>query len=480
MTYRDRPVFELTVDWTALPAGRIEYDLREVALGFGAEAFYGEQEHAVHGWDLRVWLDTPEGIDELDAFTKALGGRLVGFWLPTPVSPFRIVAGVSATACDIASAGLASSWADHPSSFVWFTRAGQAGKGAKITGVIENGDGTERVTFEESVSVDETWQPWTLAYVRLAEDTERGEFTAEGRQVRTVKVLELPAEYAEIEAGTRPVFLYRLWVGEGAERVDWFWTSFAWDLEDVNEQTYLARRITHETIGYDTTGVRQGVEIEVERLEDSPFGLAFPPHGCQPLNVEIATADYSNPTAQVVLFSGVVTSVQAEGRKLRARCVTLWGGDQTRVPAFYFSTRCQYRVFEPGTCGLDRAEWEKKATITALTGRDVTVAGPTLSGVIANWFAEGWLEVGSGIGREVRLILKHEAESAGALTLTLNAPLRFSGVDAEVTLLPGCDGRWGTCDGKFDNTARYGGHRFALRNLAIKALEVPQVNGGKK
>lgn len=46
---------------------------------------------------------------------------------------------------------------------------------------------------------------WTLAYVRLAEDTERGEFTAESRRVRTLQVVELPAEYAQIETGTRPV-----------------------------------------------------------------------------------------------------------------------------------------------------------------------------------------------------------------------------------------------------------------------------------
>jgi len=150
------------------------------------------------------------------------------------------------------------------------------------------------------------------------------------------------------------------------------------------------------------------------------------------------------------------------------------------VPTFHFSSRCQYRVFDPATCGLDRIDWEKAATVSAMNGREVTVTGVPLYGVLANWFAEGWLEVGMGAQREVRLILAHPAESGGALTLTLNAPLRFNTTGATVTLVPGCDGRWATCDGKFGNSAAFGGHRFALRNLAIKALEIPEANGGKK
>lgn len=478
-TYRERPVFEWPIDWSALPAGRIEYDLTEIALGFGAEAFYGDQEHAVQGWRFQVVLDTPEAIDTFDAFTAALQGRLIGFWLPTPVAAFRIVAGGTAGQCDIAAEGLAETWEDHPAVFVWFTKAGQTSKGVRIVGVTDNGDGTERVTFEETVSVDATWQAWVLAYVRLAEDTEKAEFTAEGRETRLVQVIELPAEYAALETGSQPVFFYHFWMGEDANRADWHWTSFAWDL-DVGELTFLTKRITHGAIQYDTTGVRHGVEIEVERTADSPFALTFPPHGCQPLHVEIATADYADVSAPTVLFTGIVTSVQAEGRKLKARCVTLWGGEQTRVPAFYFSARCQYRVFDPATCGLDRALWEKTATMSAVNARSVTVTGVSLYGVLANGFAEGWIEVGTGAQREVRLILANAQENAGAVTLTLNAPLRFNTAGATVTLIPGCDGRWVTCDSKFSNTANYGGHRFALRNLAIKALDIPQIHGGKK
>lgn len=74
-------------------------------------------------------------------------------------------------------------------------------------------------------------------------------------------------------------------------------------------------------------------------------------------------------------------------------------------PAFLFGPRCPYRVFERSTCRLDRESFERTAEVVALTGRDVTVDDASLSGAIANSLAEGWLEVGEGLGREVRLIL---------------------------------------------------------------------------
>ncbi|MCA1995917.1 MAG: phage BR0599 family protein, partial [Armatimonadetes bacterium] len=80
----------------------------------------------------------------------------------------------------------------------------------------------------------------------------------------------------------------------------------------------------------------------------------------------------------------------------------------------------------------------------------------------------------------VRLILTSTGASGESVTLELNAPLRFAAAGAAVTLLPGCDGRWNTCDTKFNNEVNFGGHRFALSNLAVKALAIPASAGGKK
>jgi hypothetical protein len=271
---------------------------------------------------------------------------------------------------------------------------------------------------------------WDLAYVRLADDTEQAEFDSEQRQRRTVQVVELPAEYAQAETGDRPVYLYRIWVGEGDEQVNWYWTSFAWDLEDVAGQTYNARRITHGAIQYDTTGARQGVTLDVDReIDGSPFKLAFPAHGCQSIHVAISRADYSDLTSAQALFQGVVTEVSASGRVLRVKCATWWGAATTSVPAFLFGPRCPYRVFEPSTCRLARVEYEQAVTLSAVDGRLVTVSSPGLTGVAANWFAEGWLEVGTGLAREVRLVLTSGPESGAAWSSP--STLRFGSTSPE-------------------------------------------------
>lgn len=481
MTYRDRPVFTWSLDWSREVDGHSEFDLREVVAGFGTPGQFADQTQVIRGWSGQVWLDTLDQIEAFDAFTATAAGRLIGFWFPTPQAAFRILRAVSPIACDIEGEAFAAAFADRPATFVWFTRAGYTPRGARVVTATPNGDGTSRVTFEEAVTADPSWLAWDLTYVRFADDAHEAEVRSEQQELRRVQVIELPSEYAAVEIGERPVYLYRLWVGEGEDRVEWRWTSFAWDIEGVGpeSETYIARRITHGAIRFDITGVSQGVTLDVDReLADSPFPVAFPPHGCQPLHVSIASADYADLSAPSVLFTGLVSSISVSGRLLRARCSTHWG--QADVPAFLFGPRCLYRLFEPDTCRLDRTAHEQPVTLVSVSGRDVVVSGDGLPGRPVNHFAEGLLEAGAGLAREVRLVLTSSAVVGGALVLRLNAPLRFNAAGAPATLLPGCDGRWSTCDSKFANTPNFGGHRFALRNLALKAIEVATPSGGKK
>ncbi len=481
MTYRQRPVFTWSLDWTRSPQGRHDFELREVIVGFGTESQFADQTEVVRSWSGPVCLDGLDAIEAFEAFSAAVAGRLVGFWFPIPEAAFAITAGVSATECDIAGKDYVAAFTETGRGHVWLTQAGQTPQATQVVTVEANGDGTSRVTFQDAVTVDATWQAWGLAYVRLAEDTEQAEFTSEQTQERRVQVVELPLEYAAAETGERPVYLYRLWIGEGQDRVQWRWTSFAWDLPDVEGESYQARRITHGAIQYDTTGIRQGVTLDVDReMADSPFPTAFPPHGCQPLNVSIARADYADLATVEVLFQGVVTAVSVSGRVLKVQCATWWGASQTSVPAFLFGPRCPYRVFDPATCRLNRPDFEQAVTIQTMSERNVTVSGAGLAGAGFNRFAEGWIEVGTGLAREVRLILGSTVAAGNTLTLALNAPLRFNGVGATASVVPGCDGRWSTCDTKFANTPNFGGHRFALKNLAVKAIEVPASSGGKK
>jgi hypothetical protein len=142
--------------------------------------------------------------------------------------------------------------------------------------------------------------------------------------------------------------------------------------------------------------------------------------------------------------------------------------------------RCNYRLYEPNTCRVDPDLHKLAVTLASASGREVIVTGAGLAGKPQYYFAEGWIQFGTGSTYEVRTILNSSAEDAGEVTLVLNAPLSFAAPNDAGTLYPGCDGTDGACQMKFSNFANWGGHRIPLRNLALKAMEIKAGTGGKK
>jgi uncharacterized phage protein (TIGR02218 family) len=195
-TYLGDAVFPFALNWAATPGRQLRYDLREIEAGFGEPVFQPGALHVVHGFEFTVELATDQQIVNLDAFTAS--GRAAGFWLPSPVEAAQIYAGVSSTQFDVVDQQLAETLADHPAVHVWFTKDGQTPQAAKISSVADQGNGRERVTLAAatSVAVDETWVVQRLHRVRLAEDVERARFQAEGWQTRTLRVVEMPVDYA--------------------------------------------------------------------------------------------------------------------------------------------------------------------------------------------------------------------------------------------------------------------------------------------
>jgi hypothetical protein len=284
---RQRPLFDWAVDWKRLPVARIEFDLKELALGFGPEAYWTDQQSVVHGWRFQVPIDTEAEIAALDAWFDGLTGRLVGFWLPMPIAAFEIVAGVSATQFKVREQGLAATLADGPELQVWFTKTGQAIVAAKVAGVEDNGDGTETVTLATAAGTfDASWQAWVLQYVRLADDTERGTFNAEQRLMRNVSVVELPHEYAELETGSRPIYLYHFFTDQGGSKVDWRLTSFACDFTSI-DGAWTAARITHQQLTHNTRGDRPEVLVDAEFTPANPLFQMCPSALAMPLNLTI-------------------------------------------------------------------------------------------------------------------------------------------------------------------------------------------------
>ena len=485
MTYLTRPVFEFDTDWLARPGKTFRFDLRSLGLGFGAEVFAPLQTHVTQGYELSFTLQG-EAIAEFDAFTAALTGRLNGFWLPVPMEGVQIVTADDASHFYIADQNLRATFADHPDIYLWLVRNG-TGRPAKISAVNSASLGRERITLTAGLATPATTvdMVYRLHYVRLASDEEGAEFVAEGIQRRTLRVVELPTEYEAWETGQRPIFLYHFWCDEP---MNWHWryTSFAADVVSDN-QLHTAFALEHGALRR-TGRLDETLEITAAYDAAHPFALFLPLPLARPLNVTVSECSYADPDTATLLFTGQVRRVEDAGESLKATCDSWTALLARKVPKMMLQKDCNWAVFEPGTCQLERWKLETGGTVVSV---DNVSSRPTLTiqlrstaiqlphWLTADWFAGGFIETGLGVNFKVRSVLNSADAGSDQVELTLNAPLTVD-VGATVQLLPGCSGTAARCTA-LDNFANFAGFpAIPERNLSLKALDATTAQGGKK
>jgi uncharacterized phage protein (TIGR02218 family) len=496
MDYLTRPVFEFAIDWADPVNKAFSFDLRETPIGFGAEVFQSLQQYVVQGYQIVVdlntdWATGSSQIQEFDDFTAALTGRLKGFWLPAPFEGMEITAGIAGQPqFDIKRQRLAETWRDNPDVHLWFERDAYSSQPAKIINVVDLGTGFERVTIGAVLTDnDQMLSPGSrvkrLHYVRLAEDVESGRFEAEGWQRRSVRVVELPQEYALAETGELPVYLYHFWLNAPMD-VHWYYTSFAANVISGNNE-YLAKP------GINHGAHRRSVRIEAETIDiewvwadDHALALFVPLPFPRPMNVEVLEADYAIPDTTKKIFVGQVRAVPDRGDQLVAQCDSFGVILKRKMPRMYIQKECNFQVYEPRTCKAVQAFFEEPATIISSNALvypptvTIRLKFPEAAHVVADYFAQGWIETGQQKRYELRSVIGSTG-SVDVVTLTLNAPLRHATAGQSLVAVPGCDGQAATCDTKFDNFINFGGFPAVPdKNLSLKAVENRVSAGDKK
>jgi hypothetical protein len=491
VNYRTRPVFETTIDWGDPVNKSFTYDLKEVAdVGFNKSFFTSLQVDTIQGYEFTLRLLSDEAIADVDAFTAALNGRLVGFWLPAPIETVQITAAVSSTQFDVVAQGLTATWQDHPDVHLYFARGGNSAA-AKITAVVDNGDGTERVTVDAAVA---NWATLftteafvqRLHYVRLATDVEEGTFISDGQMDRSFRVLELPAEYAAYEAGEKKIFLYRFWCDPPIS-VNWYYTSFAADVISRNNQYSSSIAIGHGSYSRGLTLDDETLEISAQYDPNSPLSLFYPVPMSRPMWVQVFETTLGDPDTVKLFFTGRVKAVPEPEDRVIAQCVSFAYLLSQRGPGPLIGPNCPWDVYNPKTCGARRAKFETTGVVTAV---DPAAAPPTISVQLNfptddrnsdDWFAHGFFETGYGKQYELRLIISSTLDS-GVIVLELNAETKYLQVGQTVQLIPGCDGVPSTCQNKFNNYETGFGGFVAVpsKNPSLTSITSPVSQGGKK
>jgi hypothetical protein len=486
-TYLSRPVFDFAVDWAQEPVKTLNYDLRERVIGFAPPVFEQLQSHTSAGWEFAVLLENEAAIVAFETFTSNVRGRLSGFWFPSRFAAMQIEPDVvSNVQFMIRGQNLAQWWQDHPSSHLAFWKPGETYRFGKILSVTAQTDGREVVVLESTldVNLDETWDVSRLLYCRFADDEEEAQYLADNVQQRTVRVVELPTEYGQLETGQIPVFLFEFSQKLGNYTQYWRLTGLDTHiLSNLELFSQLPIRLT----GRRRSMRQEREEITIESWHDpalNPISQFIAFKVPTSLWVKVYETTLSTPDTRQTIFFGKVFSVQALGKMLEAKCVSWLDVAGRRFPKFLMQPMCNYFVYDQN-CGVPKGWFTATGTIDALNGRRVMVnlSDPPIGGKPKskdkNYFALGWVETGINQDYEIRSIRQNDVLTGGKMLLRLDRPLQHAIVNQQILLRAGCDGSGKMCQDRFGNFRRWGGHVMSPTNPAVEPLE-SEFSGGKK
>jgi uncharacterized phage protein (TIGR02218 family) len=492
VNYLARQIFPFAPNWADAVSRDITFDQRETLLGFGAEFFTPTAEFTVNGWDFSLYLQDGSDFIAWESFCDSLVGRLNGFWLPCPLNAAEFSAAISTTQFKIKTEGLADTWQSRPDQHLLFTFPDGTQSAGQISGVVDNGDGTETVTMTAPLA--EAPAAGTvitrLHYVRMAGDEEAYQFDGENIGSIKVTVLELPLEYTDAETGLQPVYLYAF-RADAPVATFWNYTSFAAGVVSGGK-LFAPFAMSHKSIKHTVDGNSNQLEIEAKPDANHPFSmLAGVPPG-RPLWIDIFLCYYATPDNATKIFSGYVSSVTDDGIKYTAKCDTRMAWLKTKLPRFLIGSTCNWVLFEPNTCKAQRAIFETTVTISAFVAGAVPIVQATFNfafqfatWIKQDWFTGGILETGVGVKYELRSIIASKWNaSAGVIELTLNIPLKFAVAGQQMQVTAGCDHTSNGANGciqKFNNYKNFGGFvAVPERNLSLVAIQNTVASGGKK
>ncbi len=174
-------------------------------------------------------------------------------------------------------------------------------------------------------------------------------------------------------------------------------------------------------------------------------------------SVETWLCDWENPLERVLLDAGHVGEIRRNDRSFEAelRGLThLLDQDKGRI----FQSACAAALGD-ARCGINLALPAHRVlvTVSATDGR-LLLSAPGAGAFAAGFFDFGMAEFITGANAGLKAEIKRHSLAAGVATVTLwSAPSGVILAGDQIALTAGCDKTFGTCLGKFANTANFRG-----------------------
>lgn len=247
-----------------------------------------------------------------------------------------------------------------------------------------------------------------------------------------------------------PVELYTFYAG--SERFDY--TS-----SDV-EFTYLTRiyapaALHRESI--DDTGEVTKSSLRIACAHDFAIGDLFNPYPPSDIiRLELRRVHRTDTAVEAMLiWTGRVLSCQWTGIKAELQCESLLSSMRRTGLRRLYQRNCPHILYG-AACGVASAAFRHAATISTVAGTSISAAA--FDALDDGYLAGGYLEWNNGTRTERRGIASHLGD-----TIVISHPIPEFAFGNSVFVFAGCDHSITTCDGKFSNSANYGGFPYVPR-----------------
>jgi uncharacterized phage protein (TIGR02218 family) len=166
----------------------------------------------------------------------------------------------------------------------------------------------------------------------------------------------------------------------------------------------------------------------------------------------------NDPNLEVVtLWQGEISEIKSSMLTSTISCSAVSGQIKKRAAARHFQTSCPYVLYDISTCKADSTSKRKVGTVTAISGKDLTIAEISEAN---GYFSGGYVDFSFGSDTQTRFIVSQTGS-----VLTLDVAFNDIEVSSSIIAFPGCDHKLSTCNSKFNNAINYGGQaHYANKN----------------
>lgn len=235
----------------------------------------------------------------------------------------------------------------------------------------------------------------------------------------------------------------------------WRYTT-ARETQTVNGHDYLPSSIERDVFEQknDVSGTQVTVTV--------PLALAVAGAFVNPTSEKVACTIQRVQTAGspvFPVFGGEVASVKFTGDVVELTVATIERAFKTPIPRVRVAKTCQWALFSP-QCALNKDDYDLSTTISSVSGQTIIVGA-----VPSQTMVGGMIRLPSG-----RILFVAAQTSSTHLAVWGDVPSEATG-GASVTLWPGCNKLFSTCESTYNNAKHFGGSPdLPKRNPATSTL----------